>query len=214
MSLPSIVSYGAGAKTSTLVWDSDLTIPDGFAIESASGEVGIIGDVSISGSVSAGGNLSADGSISGGGDITAAENLVGVNAVLSNKPLVIGKNVGDASVTLAQCPNPVKNYTSPDFSITGTTENVQYIVPPITFRITSDYSETVTFRLQAKLGDGSYQTIASVGVPTRTGIGSTDYGITPPNTTALRYTFNAQATPNITRIESGLSLNLSAAAVY
>ena len=51
MSLPSIVSYGAAAKTSTLVWDSDLTIPDGFAIESASGEVGIIGDVSISGAL-------------------------------------------------------------------------------------------------------------------------------------------------------------------
>ena len=59
MSLPSIVSYGAGAKTSTLVWDSDLTIPDGFAIESASGEVGIIGDVSISGAVSAENGLGA-----------------------------------------------------------------------------------------------------------------------------------------------------------
>ena len=53
MSLPSIVSYGAGAKTSTLVWDSDLTIPDGYAIDSASGEVGIIGDMSVSGSISA-----------------------------------------------------------------------------------------------------------------------------------------------------------------
>lgn len=51
MSLPSIVSYGAAAKTSTLVWDSDLTIPDGYAIESASGEVGIVGDVSISGAI-------------------------------------------------------------------------------------------------------------------------------------------------------------------
>lgn len=53
MSLPSIVSYGAPAKTSTLVWDSDLVIPDGYAIESATGEVGIIGDVAISGAVSA-----------------------------------------------------------------------------------------------------------------------------------------------------------------
>lgn len=58
MSLPSIVSYGAAAKTSSLVWDGDLVIPDGYAIESASGEVGIDGDMSISGSLS-GGNITA-----------------------------------------------------------------------------------------------------------------------------------------------------------
>lgn len=66
MSLPSIVSYGAGAKTSTLVWDSDLTIPDGYAIESASGEVGIVGDVSVSGS------LSAENTVQGAEEVTSA----------------------------------------------------------------------------------------------------------------------------------------------
>ena len=64
MSLPSIVSYGAAAKTSSLVWDGDLVIPDGYSIESASGDVGFVGDVSVSGSVS------ADGAISAGGGIT------------------------------------------------------------------------------------------------------------------------------------------------
>lgn len=57
MSLPSIVSYGAAAKTSTLVWDGDLVIPDGYAIESASGEVGIVGDVSISGGANIAGSI-------------------------------------------------------------------------------------------------------------------------------------------------------------
>ena len=43
MSLPSIVSYGAPAKTSSLVWDGDLVIPDGYSIESATGEVSVSG---------------------------------------------------------------------------------------------------------------------------------------------------------------------------
>ena len=72
MSLPSIVSYGAAAKTSSLVWDGDLVIPDGYAIESASGEVGIVGDVSISGSVSSGGNVSADDAVHGVVQVSSA----------------------------------------------------------------------------------------------------------------------------------------------
>ena len=50
---PSFNSFGSNPSVSQLVWDTDLVIPDGKAIESASGEVGIIGDVSISGTVSA-----------------------------------------------------------------------------------------------------------------------------------------------------------------
>lgn len=49
---PSLNSFGSTPSVSQLVWDSDLVIPEGKAIESASGEVGIIGDMSVSGSVS------------------------------------------------------------------------------------------------------------------------------------------------------------------
>ena len=61
---PSLNSFGSNPSVSQLVWDTDLVIPDGKAIESASGEVGIIGDVSVSGSVSSGGNVSADDTVS------------------------------------------------------------------------------------------------------------------------------------------------------
>lgn len=50
---PSLNSFGSNPSVSQLVWDSDLVIPKGKAIESASGKVGIVGDVSVTGSVSA-----------------------------------------------------------------------------------------------------------------------------------------------------------------
>ena len=70
MSLPSIVSYGAAAKTSSLVWDGDLVIPDGYSIESASGEVGIVGDVSVSGNTNISGNTIINGDTNIAGKIT------------------------------------------------------------------------------------------------------------------------------------------------
>lgn len=60
---PSLNSFGSNPSVSQLVWDTDLVIPDGKAIESASGEVGIIGDVSISGSLSSEGALTVGDSI-------------------------------------------------------------------------------------------------------------------------------------------------------
>ena len=60
---PSFNSFGSNPSVSQLVWDTDLVIPDGKAIESASGEVGIVGDVSVSG------NLSSDGAVIAGGNI-------------------------------------------------------------------------------------------------------------------------------------------------
>lgn len=205
MSLPSIVSYGSGAKTSSLVWDSDLTIPDGYAIDSASGEVGIIGDVSISGSVS------ADGDISSSGDVTAGENLVGINVDLSGKQLVFGENVGNASVTLAQ-PGQSKKYTSPDFTITNNFPYVQYVVPALTYQWNSGYVGNATFNLQAKLNNGTYQTISSVTVR-YDGSGSTQSVISPAGMTALRYTITS-TTPVESNSITPLTMTLTPLAVY
>lgn len=55
---PSFNSFGSNPSVSQLVWDTDLVIPAGKAIESASGEVGVVGDVSVSGSLS-GGSITA-----------------------------------------------------------------------------------------------------------------------------------------------------------
>lgn len=49
---PSFNSFGSNPSVSQLVWDTDLVIPAGKSIESASGEVGIVGDVSVSGGLS------------------------------------------------------------------------------------------------------------------------------------------------------------------
>lgn len=103
MSLPSIVSYGAAAKTSTLVWDSDLVIPDGYAIESASGEVGIVGDVSISGSLNTEGAFTANDTIQGDVQVSspllttpnitlAGHALNVITQPVSSKPIVVGDN--------------------------------------------------------------------------------------------------------------------------
>lgn len=206
MSLPTIVSYGAAAKTSSLVWDGDLIIPDGYAIESASGEVGIVGDVSVSG------NLVADG------NVTAGVKLVSVNAVISDKQLVVSDTNYCASVTLAQIPkSDLKSYTSPDFAITGAIDGVQYIVPPVTYNVDSNsYDTTTTFSIQAKLASGSYQTISSGSVYTNPGVGTitTKPGITPAGTTAVRYVVSTNGNFRSQSISSDLSLIITALPVY
>ena len=210
MSLPSIVSYGAGAKTSTLVWDSDLTIPDGYAIESASGEVGIVGDVSVSG------NISSEGVVTAGNTITSLNgDLVGINAVLSDKQLVIGKIVSDASVTLTQPPDYSSNrgYTSPDYPITDSIAGVCYIVPPITSVVDRDGSIITTFTIQAKLANGTYQNLSSITLDSKgTYTGSTEAAPTPIGTTALRYVTSSRGTA--THTISNLSLSLTPIPMY
>ena len=161
MSLPSIVSYGAAAKTSSLVWDGDLVIPDGYSIESASGEVAIAGDVSVSGSVA-----------------------------ISGKQLLIAQNVGNANVTLAQAPKYNANYTSPDFPITGRVTDVAYLVPSIEYYYDGTSIQKSTFTLQGKLTDGTYQDLSSVVISSR-GAGNTPPALAPANTLALRYKIKA-----------------------
>lgn len=216
MSLPSIVSYGAAAKTSTLVWDSDLTIPDGYAIESASGEVGIVGDVSVSGSLNTEGAVTAGGAITSDSTITATGNVSGDGVLISGKPLVVGENVGNANVTLTQIPNGSTNYTSSDFPINNLTANVQYIAPALHYNCSSNYSGTSTFSLQAKLSNGSYTTIASVAVRVNDGYsdGYTQIGVTPPDSIALRYTVSSNVTMNTTKITTDLNLSLTPLPVY
>ena len=197
---PSFNSFGSNPSVSQLVWDTDLVIPDGKAIESASGEVGIVGDVSVSG------NLSSEGTI------TSAQNLVGVNVDLSGKQLVFGENVGNASVKLAQ-PACSQNYTSPDFAITNHFPYVQYVVPPVTYQWDSGYVGNATFNLQAKLNNGTYQTISSVTVRYG-GTGSTEAVISPAGMTALRYTITASTQVNASTITSDLTMSLTPLAVY
>ena len=48
---PSFNSFGSLPSVSQLVWDTDLIIPEGKVIESASGKVAIAGDVRISGNI-------------------------------------------------------------------------------------------------------------------------------------------------------------------
>lgn len=201
---PSFNSFGSNPSVSQLVWDTDLVIPDGMAIESASGEVGIVGDVSVSG------NITADA------NITSLTNLVGVNAVISDKPLLISDTLDYANVTLAQIPNGSRDYTSADFAITNLTENVQYVLPPITYYFdTNDYTTSV-FSVQAKLSSGTYQTVSSVSlyVESASKAGSTQHGIIPAGTTALRYTIASNGLVTNNKISSDLALTLTPIPVY
>ena len=191
-----ITQIGGGGNTvkvSQLEWDTNLIIPDGKAIESASGEVGIIGDASISG------NINTEG------------------VIISDKQLVIGKNVGNATVTLAQISSQTsKTYTSPDFNITGLTENVQYLLPSITYSWCSRYYATSTFRIQAKLDDGTYVNVASISAYVQEDCsgGSTTPTILPANTTALRYTISATANPTNHSVSPTTAISLIPIPVY
>lgn len=171
MSLPSIVSYGSGAKTSTLVWDSDLTIPDGYAIESASGEVGIIGDVSVSGT------LSAENTVQGVQEVESAL-ITATNANITT-PMLNGKNMVNILIPLAtpisttssaksftvnnpysapvkgsiSCTASSSNHVSNDVRLDGNivfyvnpnmTRTVDLILTPGNHTISQDYSGTIT----------------------------------------------------------------------
>ena len=209
---PSFNSFGSLPSISQLLWDTDLIIPAGKAIESASGEVAIAGDVSISGSVSSGGGITA------GDTITTQGDLIGDNAVLSGKTLVVNSSDYNAIVTLTQVPtSSLQSYTSPDFDITDGLEGVQYIVPPVTYTLDSNsYDTTTTFSIQGKMVNGSYQTISSGKVYTNPGEGAitTQPGISPPGITAIRYTIATNGSFISNSITSGLSLILSPLPVF
>ena len=214
---PSLNSFGSNPSVSQLVWDTDLVIPDGYGIEAASGEVGIIGDVSVSGSVSSGGSVTTDGSVTAGGAVSSGGTLTGTNAVLSGKSLLFGEIPDNASVTLAQTPTRSGNYTSSSFAITNLNANARYTVPGITFKYSlSSYSATVTFTLQARLSDGTYQDISSVDVDvpaSSSATGTTNTATLPWGATALRYKITSpyNGSPQIT---STLNLTLTPIPVY
>lgn len=200
---PSFNSFGSNPSVSQLVWDTDLVIPAGKAIESASGEVGIVGDVSISGA------LNTEGGISTDGNVTAAENLVGVNAVLSEKPLVFDEIVNTTSVTLEQLPTSKTVYTSPDYTITGAADNVQYILPPITFEMNGYLTATI----QSKRANGTYTTLAqlnSTGLETKT----TSPTFLPLDCVAIRITRSSLGGSESMRITSDLTLSLTPQPIY
>lgn len=215
MSLPSIVSYGAAAKTSTLVWDGDLVIPDGYAIESASGEVGIVGDVSISGNLITDGGISTDGTITGG-DITATENLIGGNAIINEKPLILGERVGNGSVTFAQPPRGTANYTSPDYTITRKA-GVQYILPPLTFSYYYYGDVSMSITIQAKTADGTYTNISRItgnyGGSATTTL-TTPEGFIKPEYTALRLVLSLGSSRCTCTITSDLTVSLTPQPIY
>ena len=88
---PSFNSFGSLPSVSQLLWDTDLIIPEGKAIESASGEVGIVGDVSVSGS------LSADNTVEGvtkvsSALVTATQSNVSNLTVGGYTPTVLASN--------------------------------------------------------------------------------------------------------------------------
>ena len=126
MSLPSIVSYGAAAKTSSLVWDGDLVIPDGYSIESASGEVAISGDVSVSGSVSA--DTEVNTQLLTASNITLAEHpLTLITHTVASKSIVVGDNTfavvsaGGAKITGSiTCKSSYNNEQSVSLIFTAT----------------------------------------------------------------------------------------------
>lgn len=180
-----ITQIGGGGNTikvSQLEWDTNLVIPAGKAIESASGDVNITG-----------------------------------NLIVSDKQLVIGQNVGNASVKLAQ-PNYTGNYTSSDFTITARIEGVQYIVPAITYRCSSSYYTTGTFTLQAKVG-GAYQSLSQYDLEMKTPSGGSDNIVTQPavlpvGATALRYVISVKGGLTSSSIASSLTLTLTPIPVY
>ena len=200
---PSFNSFGSLPSISQLLWDTDLIIPEGKAIESANGEVAISGDVSITG------NLSTEGGMSSGGNVTATENLVGVNAVLSDKPLVFGENVGNASVTLEQLPTDKSSYTSPDYTITGAADNVQYILPPISVRA----SGSLTFNIDGRHANGTYTTLAQLqfrGYATQT----TPPTLLPIDCRAIRISRTSLGSSESMTISSDLTLSLTPQPIY
>ena len=108
---PSFNSFGSNPSVSQLVWDTDLLIPDGKAIESASGEVGIIGDVSISGS------LSAENTVHGVEEVSSAL-VTASNITLGEHPLtVITQPVSGKAIV--QGDNPISLVSIGGATITG-----------------------------------------------------------------------------------------------
>ena len=216
---PSLNSFGSTPSVSQLVWDTDLVIPDGKAIVSASGEVGIVGDVSISGNLATDGGISTDGTITGA-DITATENLVGLNAIINEKPLIIGELLGNGSVTLAQPPTGVIRYTSPDYTITRRA-NTQYVLPALTFSyyyyITSG-PKTVSIAIQAKSIDGTYTTISQISKGDLQGSTTitltTPDGLIKPEYTALRLVLSLGSTKDTCQITSNLTVSLTPYPIY
>lgn len=83
---------GNTVKVSQLEWDTNLVIPDGKAIESAGGEVGIVGDVSISGS------LTAANTVQGAEEVTSA--LVTATNANITTPTLNGKDMVNILVPL------------------------------------------------------------------------------------------------------------------
>lgn len=172
MSLPSIVSYGAAAKTSSLVWDGDLVIPDGFAIESASGEVGISGDVSISGSVSAGGSVSADDTVSGDTEVST-QLLTASNITLAGHQLsVITQAVPSKAIVVGD--NNLTLVSSQGAKITGTltfkTNNVGTTEYTLTFTATDALGTTKNIETYngSRYGIGTWPVDVDVAVPVGT----------------------------------------------
>ena len=104
---PSFNSFGSLPSISQLLWDTDLIIPEGKAIESASGEVEISGDVSVSGS------LSADNTVQGVEELTSA--LVTATSANITTPTLNGKNM---KLILIPLNTPItKNSSASSFTV-------------------------------------------------------------------------------------------------
>lgn len=115
---PSFNSFGSNPSVSHLVWDTDLVIPDGKAIESAGGNVGIVGDVSISGDAIVSGSVTADDTLSGDTEVTT-QLLTTPNITLAGHALnVITQAVSSKALTVGD--NTITLVSSQDAKITGT----------------------------------------------------------------------------------------------
>lgn len=167
---PSFNSFGSNPSVSQLVWDTDLVIPDGKAIESASGEVGIVGDVSISGS------LAADNTVHGVEEVTSAlitatnanittptlngKNLVNILVPLttpisvtsSAKSFTVNNpyntNVSGTITSTGSTSNPDTNFISMDGSVVlsanpGQTKTAELLIPPGNHTITQKHSDSI-----------------------------------------------------------------------
>ena len=103
---PSFNSFGSLPSISQLLWDTDLIIPAGKAIESASGDVEIVGDVSVSGSVS------AENTVQGVEEVSSAL-ITATNANITT-PVLNGKNMVNILVPLVtpiSVSSSAKNFT-------------------------------------------------------------------------------------------------------
>lgn len=192
---PSFNSFGSTPSVSQLVWDSDLVIPAGKVIESAGGEVGIVGDVSISGSLNTEGAFTANDTIQGDVQVSTPL-LTAPDITLATHPLnVITKSVASKAINTGD--NTIELVSSQDAKITGA----------ITFESGTMGTDSFTVSFTATDALGTSKNIKTYnGSATGSGTWTANIDVVvPPGTTKINVTATAKYADGPTSVSMTMS---------